>query len=101
MHAELDEVTMVTLTITDNGVPEGGDDTRGATLIGGRGIAVVTVLANDDPHGVFLWSPAAIDTEELDNIFTVHILREFGDIGAVTLDYRYVLPWLPMGVFTL
>ena len=95
---------MVTLTISDNGVPEGGDDMRGATLIGGQGVAVVTVLANDDPHGVFLWSPATIDIQELEgvnNIVTVHVLREFGDIGAVTLDYRYVLPWLPMGVFTL
>ncbi len=91
-NPELNEVTMVTLTdITDNGVPEGGDVTRGATLINGRSQSVLTVAANDDPHGLFVWSSNNIDIEELDNnsnIVTVYILREFGVIGDVTVNYR-------------
>ena len=92
INPELNEVTMVTLTeILDNGVPEGGDETRGATLISGRSTSVITVSANDDPHGLFLWSSETLDVEELEdtgNVVTVYILREFGTIGDVIVNYR-------------
>ena len=89
---ELNEVTTVTLTkITENGVPEGGDEDRGATLISGRSSSVITVSANDDPHGVFVWSfnHIEVEEEELDSTVLLYILREFGTIGAVAINYRY------------
>lgn len=82
---------MVTLTeVTEGGVPEGGDETSGATLISGRSVSMVTVSANDNPHGVFVWSVNVVDVEEVDSdkVITLYILREFGTIGAVAVNYR-------------
>lgn len=92
---ELNEVTTIVLTeITNNGVPPGGDITRGARFLPGRTQAVVTVQANDAPHGVVLWSTNMVNvTEEdgTDSIVELTILREFGTIGAILVTYRYVI----------
>ena len=87
---ELNEVTMVTLTqIIDNGVPMGGDETKGATLNSDRTTAVVTVAANDDPHGVVVWLVNVTEVEETEgnNIVSLTLLREFGSIGDISINF--------------
>lgn len=85
---ELNEVTRVTLSdVVENGVPTSGDQTRGARLILTLSEAVITVQANDDPHGVVTWSPLMVVVEEEDNVqFT--LVREFGTVGAIIVSYR-------------
>lgn len=89
--AELNEVTMVTLTtVVENGVSMGGDQSRGASIAPGRSQAVITVQANDDPHGVVTWSPTLVVADELEganNVIQVTLVREFGAIGAVIISY--------------
>lgn len=91
MVAELNELTRVRLiAVTENGVPRGGDNSRGARINSGRSEAVITVEANDDPHGVFTWSPSlvmVIESEDLNNIIQVTVVREFGTFGAVAVGY--------------
>ena len=89
---ELNEETVIELTeITENGVPPGLDQTRGAQLISGRTQSVVTVQANDAPHGVLVWSAARVQAREedqVDSVVQLTILREFGSIGAILISYR-------------
>ena len=89
---ELNEVTVITLTeITQNGVPPGGDITRGAQLLPGQTQAVITVQANDAPHGVVVWSAAVVNATEqegTDSIVQLTLLREFGSIGDIIITYR-------------
>lgn len=89
--AELDEVTTVTLTnVVENGVPTSGDQSRGARLALGRNQAVITVQANDDPHGVIAWSPTMVMADEVEgrnNVVEFTLVREFGAIGAVVISY--------------
>lgn len=89
--AELNEVTLVTLTdVVENGVPPSGDQTRGATIASGQSQAVITVQANDDPHGVVSWSPLIVRAEELEemtNNVQLIIVREFGTVGAIIISY--------------
>lgn len=89
--AELDEVTLVTLTeVVVNGVPVSGDQTRGARIASGQRQAVITVQANDDPHGVVMWSPSIVTAEEqegTDNIVPLTLVREFGTVGAIIISY--------------
>ncbi len=89
---ELNEVTEVSLiTITENGVPPGGDTARGARLIPSQILSVITVQANDAPHGVVVWSPpvvVAIENEGVDNTVELTLIREFGSIGAILISYR-------------
>lgn len=91
---ELNEVTVIHLTgITDNGVPLGSDGTRGAQLLSGRTQAVITVQANDAPHGIIVWSAtrvAATEEDAVDSAVQLTILREFGSIGAILISYRFV-----------
>lgn len=88
---ELNEVTMVTLTsVVENGVPPSGDQSRGARLASAQNVAVITVQANDDPHGVVTWSPLVIQTQEEEgrnSVLLLSIAREFGDIGAIIISY--------------
>ncbi len=82
---------MVTLTsVIENGVPSSGDQTRGARVIPGQNQAVITVLANDDPHGVVTWSPAVVMTEEEESgssVVQLTLVREFGAIGTIIVSY--------------
>ena len=90
--SELNEVTRVQLSaVTENGVPVGGVSTRGAQINPGRSEAVITVEANDDPHGVFTWSPLVVmatEVEDMNNVIQLTIVREFGTIGAVAVGYN-------------
>ena len=90
---ELNEVTVIELVeITENGVPPGSDATRGAKFISGRTESVITVQANDAPHGVLVWSATRVQVEEVDavdNVVQLTILREFGSIGAISITYRF------------
>ena len=92
---ELNEVTVVELTeITQNGVPPGSDAARGAGFITSRTQSVVTVEANDAPHGVLVWAATRIQVEEVDGVNSIvqlTILREFGSIGALLISYRFGL----------
>lgn len=89
---ELNEVTVIQLTdITDNGVPLGSDSTRGAKFLSGRTQAVITVQANDAPHGILVWSADRVEATEqdaVDSVVQLTILREFGSIGAILISYR-------------
>jgi len=92
LFPELNEVTRVTLTgVLENGVAVGGDPTRGARLApAGQTTAVVTVQANDAPHGVVVWSPSVVmvtEEEEVDSVVQLTLIREFGSIGAIIISY--------------
>ena len=91
MFPELNEVTVISLTdITENGVPLGGDATRGAQLLPAQSQAMITVQANDAPHGVVVWSASVVNvTEEegTDSVVQLTLLREFGSIGAIIITY--------------
>lgn len=88
---ELNEVTRVSLTdIIENGVPPGGDQTRGASIVTGQATSFITVTANDAPHGVILWSANASTTAEVEGAnsqVNLSIIREFGTIGDVVVSY--------------
>ena len=89
---ELDEVTTVALTgILENGVAAGGDPARGARLAPlGQTTAVITVQANDAPHGVVVWSPPVVmvtEEEGVDSVAQLTLVREFGSIGAIIISY--------------
>ena len=83
---ELNEVTRVRLmsaTVQGGGVNQ-------PQLITGRQEAVITVEANDAPHGVISWSPTSVTTMEtdgMDNTVQLTIVREFGTIGSVVIGY--------------
>ena len=90
---ELNEVTRVTLTaILENGVAAEGDPARGGRLApAGQRTAVVTVQANDAPHGVVVWSPSVVmvtEVEGVDSVVQLTLIREFGSIGAIIISYR-------------
>lgn len=90
--SELNEVTTVTLTnIVLNGVPPSGDPARGAGLTPGRNEAVLTVQANDVPHGEVGWAAAvvmAVEEEEGENgNVQLLLVREFGAIGVIIISY--------------
>lgn len=91
MLPELTEVTTVTLTaILENGVAEGGDLSRGAQISASQSQAVVTVAANDAPHGVITWTSTVAmvtEDEDVDNNVQLSLVREFGSIGAVVVTY--------------
>ena len=82
---------MVTLTnILETGVPPGGDPTRGARLRPDRTQAVLTVQANDEPHGIVTWSVGVVSVEEMEeveNVVQLSVLREFGAVGALVISY--------------
>ena len=88
---ELNEVTRVSLTgISENGVPSGGDQSRGATIITGQSTSFITVTANDAPHGVVSWAVNTTNTAELegvDSMIELVIVREFGTIGDIIISY--------------
>ena len=92
LFPELDEITVIELTeIIDNGVPPGSDVTRGAKFLLDRTQSVITVQANDAPHGVLVWSASivsAIEQDSVDSSVQLTILREFGKIGAILISYR-------------
>lgn len=88
---ELNEVTTVSLTsIVESGIPGGTNQSRGARLLPGGTEAVITVQANDDPHGVISWFPVMVLVDEQEgsnNVLQLIIVREFGAVGAVIISF--------------
>lgn len=84
---ELNEVTRVRLT---SATVQGGGVNQ-PQLISGRQEAVITVEANDAPHGVISWSPlfvTATETDGTDSTVRLTLVREFGTIGSVVIGYN-------------
>lgn len=99
---ELEEESQVRLIqVLQNGVPEGGDMSRGAAIVQGEDIAFITVSANDAPHGVIVWSVVNVSSTEVegqDSNLTLTLIREFGTIGSIVISFRLVrqlVNWLP------
>ena len=83
---ELNEVTRVRLT---SATVQGGGVYQ-PQLIAGRQEAVITVEANDAPHGVVSWSPifvTATETNSVNNVIQLTLVREFGTIGSIVISY--------------
>ena len=83
---ELNEVTRVRLT---SAMVQGGGVNQ-PQLVAGRQEAVITVEANDAPHGVISWSPTSVvtmETDGMDSTVQLTIVREFGTIGSVVIGY--------------
>lgn len=94
MQSELNETTRVVLTsVTENGVPVGEDQSRGASINADRSVALITVTANDDPFGVVLWSGFEMSGTENDqgqSTVTLTVLRTSGIHGDLAINYMYV-----------
>ena len=83
---ELNEVTRVRLT---SATVQGGGVNQ-PRIAAGRQEAVITVEANDAPHGVVSWSPILVPTTEtdgMDNTVQLTLVREFGAIGSIVISY--------------
>ena len=93
---EIGEVTRITLTsIIDNGVPEGGDQSKGASITSSRAVAVVTINANDDPFGSVAWSDfGGIVTgmeRDSDSTVSLSVVRTLGTHGDIEITYRLMM----------
>ena len=92
---ELKEVASIKLTgIVRGGVAAGSDTSRGAKLISTRSVSVITIEANDEPHGVVSWSPSSLsikasEMEGANSAVTLTIVREFGTVGVLLVNYTY------------
>ncbi|XP_075069096.1 adhesion G-protein coupled receptor V1 [Mixophyes fleayi] len=78
---ELDETYMVQLTSVEGG----------ADLDNDKNVLWFTVLANDDPHGVFFLDPASqtiIVDSDLGRYVQVNVTRLAGTFGNVTVEYQ-------------
>ena len=93
--SELDEVTQVVLTqVVRSGVPPGGDSMRGAEISSTRHTAVITVLANDNPYGLFTWSTTSVSISEPNDGNSVSqftIVRQAGTVGSVEVTYSTLM----------
>ena len=93
--SELDEATEVVLTqVVQSGVPPGGDSMRGAEISSTRHTAVITVLANDNPYGLFTWSTTSVSISEPDDGNSVSqftIVRQAGTLGSVEVTYSTLM----------
>ncbi|XP_075693474.1 adhesion G-protein coupled receptor V1 [Rhinoderma darwinii] len=81
---ELEETYIVTLTSVDGG----------ADLDKGKSVVWFTVLANDDPHGVFILDPASQSifvNSDMGRYVQVNVTRLAGTFGNVTAQYQIFL----------
>lgn len=53
-------------------------------------VANITILANDDPHGVFEFDPVLLSVEEADKNVTLTIARRKGTVGKTRVYYTSV-----------
>jgi G-protein coupled receptor 98 len=94
---ELQEMVIITLTdVVQGGVTGGSDMSKGAKLIPSQSASVITIEANDDPHGVISWSPSSllVKTPEIDgadSVVTLTVVREFGTVGVLLVNYTTVM----------
>ncbi|XP_038076858.1 adhesion G-protein coupled receptor V1-like isoform X2 [Patiria miniata] len=90
---ELDETSTIQLTsIVNPGTTHPG---RGAMISDTDSTALLTVLANDSPHGVFAWTLNSLfsvvnepEGSQPSASVVLHILREQGSLGAVNVRYK-------------
>lgn len=78
---ELDELCMLQLTSVEGG----------ADLDSARSVSWFTVLANDDPHGVFYVDPerqAVVINNDLERFVQANVTRLGGTFGNVTVEYQ-------------
>ncbi|KAG9488005.1 hypothetical protein GDO78_007684 [Eleutherodactylus coqui] len=78
---ELEETYMVQLTSVEGG----------ADLDKGKSVVWFTVLANDDPHGIFFLDPVSqgiIVHDDMGRYIEVNITRLAGTFGNVTVEYE-------------
>ena len=90
---ELTEITQVALTeITADGVGMNEVVQRGAVIDPATSIAVISVIANDFPHGQIRWASSIIMIEEPNTTMEVELtlIRESGAIGDIIISYRYL-----------
>ena len=90
---ELTEITQVALTeITADGVGMNEVVQRGAVIDPATSIAVISVIANDFPHGQIRWVSSIIMIEEPNTTMEVELtlIRESGAIGDIIISYRYL-----------
>lgn len=61
-------------------------------VLGGTGslLAMVSVPANDDPHGVIVFQPGTINVSEESNNATLTVMRRAGTFGTVRIFYKTV-----------
>ena len=96
-----ESVVTVTVTITDDDIPEpnevyylfiysvsGGD----AIVDASRSYARLTILANDDPNGVFGFASPLVYANELSttNPVALTVLRSRGSFGVAAVNWRVV-----------
>ena len=89
---ELTEITQVALTeITADGVDMNEVVRRGAVIDQATSIAVISVIANDFPHGQIRWVSLVVMIEEPNTTMEVELtlIRESGAIGDIIISYRY------------
>ncbi|XP_015282612.1 PREDICTED: G-protein coupled receptor 98 [Gekko japonicus] len=95
---EVAERVIITLTqVSTVGIQ---DPRRGAIIDPKRGKAVLTILPNDSPHGIVGWhmdslSVKVAEPEEKSTIVTLHILREQGFVGDISVQL------IPKPIFSL
>ena len=89
---ELTEITQVELTeVTADGVGMDEIVRRGAMIDLASSTAVISVTANDFPHGQIRWAPSVLMIEEPNATMEVELIliRESGAIGDIIISYRY------------
>lgn len=92
--AELNETTRITLTnVTEDGVPLGGDHSKGASISPLRSVALITITANDEPFGIVTWDsfdPTVTETDG-NNVVSLTLVRTAGANGDIAISYMYVI----------
>lgn len=88
---ELTEITEVVLTeVTADGVSATEIVQRGAVIDQATSTAVISVVANDFPHGQIRWAPSSVMIEEPNTTAEVELtlIRESGTISDIIVTYR-------------
>jgi len=91
---ELNEITEVELTeVTVDGVSDMEIVQRGAVIDQASSIAVISVAANDFPHGQIRWSSSLVMIAEPNTTTEVELtlIRESGVISDIIVTYRSVI----------
>ena len=90
---ELTEITQVELTeVTADGVGMDEMVQRGAMIDLATSIAVISVIANDFPHGQIRWASSVVMIEEPNVTMEIELtlIRESGAIGDIIISYRCI-----------
>lgn len=88
---ELTEITQIELTeVTADGVSNMEFVQRGAVIDQATSTAVISVVANDFPHGQIRWASPVVMIEEPNATAEVELtlIRESGAISDIIITYR-------------